>query len=452
MPATLVYQGALSGWTHITVVYENRRPKLYLNGALAKTGVTSAVANVHVGTNLIGGGGYGYYQGTLDKVEVYSRALSSMEVSREASTSSSSASIEWLISDQLGTPRMVIDKSGSLSGVKRHDYLPFGEEIGEGVGGRTTQQGYVGSADGVRQGFTGYEKDGETGLNYAKARYLSSTQGRLTSPDPLLASGRPGEPQSWNRYSYVLNNPLAFIDPSGLIWGRKDGIDRYTWFDTEDAMKEAGYSAVTNFLYERDGSFYAVNPNANEWQSFGDAWDAKRTYWGYIGLEASWQDWVPVWGQFRQMMFNIATENYEGVMGNFALASVDGGTMAAGVMGRGGVAAGSLVEDAARAVADDGMTTLYRAVSHAEFEQVMKDGVFKAGPNSLGGKFFAESAEHAAQWGQRLEGTSGFRIVDAKIPTVQADKFMRWERLDGIGPARYSELNQLRNAAIGVVK
>lgn len=82
----------------------------------------------------------------------------------------------------------------------------------------------------------------------------------------------------------------------------------------------------------------------------------------------------------------------------------------------------------------------------------MKTGTFQAGPNSLGGKFFAESAEHAAQWGQRLEGTSGFRIVDAKIPTVQADKFMRWGRLDGIGPARYAELNQLKGAAIGTVK
>jgi len=37
--------------------------------------------------------------------------------------------IGWLVSDQLGTPRMVFDQSGSLSGVSRHDYLPFGEEL-----------------------------------------------------------------------------------------------------------------------------------------------------------------------------------------------------------------------------------------------------------------------------------------------------------------------------------
>lgn len=55
-----------------------------------------------------------------------------------------------------------------------------------------------------------------TGLDYFGARYFSGAQGRFTSPDPLLNSGRPWEPQSWNRYSYVLNNPLRYIDPLGL--------------------------------------------------------------------------------------------------------------------------------------------------------------------------------------------------------------------------------------------
>ncbi|MBN2320824.1 MAG: RHS repeat-associated core domain-containing protein, partial [Acidobacteria bacterium] len=62
---------------------------------------------------------------------------------------------------------------------------------------------------------SGKERD-ETGLDYFGARYLSSALGRWTSPDPLLSSGRPWIPQTWNRYTYGRNNPLTFVDPTGL--------------------------------------------------------------------------------------------------------------------------------------------------------------------------------------------------------------------------------------------
>ena len=122
--------------------------------------------------------------------------------------------IFWLISDHLGTPRMIAERTGSLAGLKRNDYLPFGESA-NALGGRATTQGYAGES--VRQGFTGYEEDSETGLHFAQARYLSSTQGRFISVDPLMASAATGEPQSWNRYVYVSNNPLNLTDPTGLL-------------------------------------------------------------------------------------------------------------------------------------------------------------------------------------------------------------------------------------------
>jgi len=61
--------------------------------------------------------------------------------------------------------------------------------------------------------FTGKERDSETDLDYFGARYYSNGPGRFTSPDPLLDSGRPWDPQTWNRYSYVRNNPISRIDP-----------------------------------------------------------------------------------------------------------------------------------------------------------------------------------------------------------------------------------------------
>jgi RHS repeat-associated protein len=63
---------------------------------------------------------------------------------------------------------------------------------------------------------TGKERDAETGLDYFLARYYSGPQGRFTSPDPTMLSVNTLNPQTWNRYSYVLNNPLRYVDPLGL--------------------------------------------------------------------------------------------------------------------------------------------------------------------------------------------------------------------------------------------
>jgi RHS repeat-associated protein len=117
--------------------------------------------------------------------------------------------------DHLGSPRVVTNAGANV--ISRHDYMPFGEEIGAGVGGRTTGMGFPGSSDGIRQRFTCQERDLETGLDFFEARYFSSLQGRFTSFDPLQASATPSNPQSWNRYSYVLGNPLRFVDPTGML-------------------------------------------------------------------------------------------------------------------------------------------------------------------------------------------------------------------------------------------
>ncbi|MGH9768139.1 MAG: RHS repeat-associated core domain-containing protein [Blastocatellia bacterium] len=78
-----------------------------------------------------------------------------------------------------------------------------------------------------------YERDSETGLDFAQARYFSNVQGRFTSVDPLLESAELDEPQSWNRYSFVLNNPLVYTDPTGEKWAVQyaNGQATFRWYD-----------------------------------------------------------------------------------------------------------------------------------------------------------------------------------------------------------------------------
>jgi hypothetical protein len=94
------------------------------------------------------------------------------------------------------------------------------------------------------------------------------------------------------------------------------------------------------------------------------------------------------------------------------------------------------------------MVTLYRAVSEEEFQQLLITGKFRIAPHALEGKFFAEHPEHAAAWGEALEGAGQYRIVEVELTASVADKLMRWERLDGIGPARYADLSELESATI----
>ncbi len=68
----------------------------------------------------------------------------------------------------------------------------------------------------VQSRYTGKERDTESGLDYFGARYYASSMGRFMSPDPMMASAHASDPQTWNRYAYVLNNPLRMVDPDGL--------------------------------------------------------------------------------------------------------------------------------------------------------------------------------------------------------------------------------------------
>lgn len=103
----------------------------------------------------------------------------------------------WPLSDDLGTVRDIVNSSGTVLNHLKFD--SFGKVTGESN-----------SAVDHIYGFTGRERDEETGLNFHRARYLDTNVGRWVSEDPIgFHAGQPSLVQ------YVGNSPLNFTDPNG---------------------------------------------------------------------------------------------------------------------------------------------------------------------------------------------------------------------------------------------
>jgi len=122
----------------------------------------------------------------------------------------------YVSTDHLGSTRLLQRSAGSL---QHYDYLPFGEDLPSGVGGRDSTYAsgmYPASGpDFVPIKFTGKERDWETGLDFFQARYYSAWQGRFGEVDPANAGADSSSPQSFHGYAYVSNNPLVYTDPNG---------------------------------------------------------------------------------------------------------------------------------------------------------------------------------------------------------------------------------------------
>jgi len=129
--------------------------------------------------------------------------------------------------DHLGSTRAVANASGSV--VETQDYYPFGLQMP----GRSMTTG-----NSAKEKFTSHELDDEVDLYYMVARRYAPEFGRFMSVDPL-ADEFPG----WTPYHYVNNNPILFIDPTGLSAECPDppcGFERFLNFLIANTDPETG--------------------------------------------------------------------------------------------------------------------------------------------------------------------------------------------------------------------
>lgn len=136
--------------------------------------------------------------------------------------------LAFKITDRLGSPLGVMDKDGQFRQRSESGYInnvdtrltfsPFGAGRNRDFQPRTQSgemPGRINLTPATRQGFTGHEHLDSLGLIHMNGRVYDHRLGRFLSVDPFIQF--PANSQSLNPYSYIMNNPMAGVDPSGYV-------------------------------------------------------------------------------------------------------------------------------------------------------------------------------------------------------------------------------------------
>jgi RHS repeat-associated protein len=274
--------------------------------------------------------------------------------------------IKYVLSDVQGSARAIMNNGtvGSSTIVSRHDYLPFGEELWAGTGLRSTAQGYN-TADQVRQKFGLIERDEITGLDHTLWRKYENMSGRWTSADPFNGAMSVADPQSFNRYSYVENDPVNQVDPTGLYWaidllscrinwvwkphieGGGDWVDRgeicnITWVDDRPLIP-----------VERPGGGTRTLPQVTQKQT---ANDCRKKALQELAQELGSRE--EIFSSNSMKLIGMLLTTRAGAMGGATVGSVilpGPGTVAGGIVGgAGGFTVGAFINDAREAKVEQG--------------------------------------------------------------------------------------------------
>jgi len=207
----LVWEGTLSDWTHVAVIYDNRTPKLYINGTLVKTGYTSTMTDLYPGT-LVASGQYGTMDGQIDEVRVWNYVRSQAEIAAHMNgtvpTPQDGLVAYWPINTGDG---------GVLKDITGNGYDVTLNSSYNGANWSNIASPISSYRDGYRYGFNGKEQDKETTntttYDYG-FRIYNPALGRFLSVDPLS-----NQYPFYTPYQFAGNTPIMAIDLDGLeIW------------------------------------------------------------------------------------------------------------------------------------------------------------------------------------------------------------------------------------------
>lgn len=198
---------------------------------------------------------------TTGNVTSYYYSGNKLVAEREAST------LRYFHQDSLSSTSLMTDSSGGSLGTMK--FSPFGD-LRNSLGNLGTDIL-----------FTGQRLD-DTGLYYYGARFYDPSIGRFISPDSIVQS--PNDPQSLNRYSYVRNNPLRYVDPTGRYWQWSDESMMDMWYD-DDAPPVQAYTAEELAAVAERGSFIPGEPKLPIEEKLTVIQQIQNAVYGVIGGE-----------------------------------------------------------------------------------------------------------------------------------------------------------------------
>lgn len=281
----------------------------------------------------------------------------------------------YLVSDATGAVRALTDANGAVTGT--YAYSPYGTPTHTGAAQTRLQYG-------------GQYTD-PSGLIYLRARYYDPATSQFLTRDPL--EGATGEP-----YSYASGDPINRADPSGLMSWRQVGNGVVQWMFTPGGQRTMSFGAGFDDALTFGASTWAMN-RYTPWLSSC-----------FVNTEGGWF----LGGQLT---------------GTAAMFAVPGG---------GEAAAARLGIGAARGLqATEDSVTLYRWMSHAEAADVVGSGGFRAGSQSMSGKWFASSEAQARAFGGLMKEDGVATSI--QVPKSVRDAMFANQNLDGLGAAYYAE-------------
>lgn len=171
------------------------------------------------------------------------------------------SNVSYLVKDHLGSIYAVTDQDGTAVSAQSMSFMAFGQRRVAGGSDPLSPGAAEMLNDRTTRGYAGHEHADRVGLIHMNGRTYDPWLGRFMQADPVVQDAMNG--QNLNRYSYVLNNPMRYTDPSGYYWF--DGSwDNFRFVALSSSYPWNGTFSSTDYFrvpadYVRDQNAWSVN-------------------------------------------------------------------------------------------------------------------------------------------------------------------------------------------------